>query len=179
MKVKAFHGMSSCYLIQGKKNVLIDAGADVHDKVDVIILTHSHFDHIAYLHHILQRNKTCKVYISEKEAYDLEHLSEKTMYRWSPIQLKPIKADKKLNDNDLIKFTDFALRVIASPGHTDGSISLYNEKTGELFSGDTVFNFNGVFGRTDLPSSSDEDMVKSINKLKALKIKKLYPGHDY
>ena len=100
------------------------------------------------------------------------------MYRWSPIQLVPIKADKKLKNGELLKFPDFSLRVIASPGHTDGSISLYNEATCELFSGDTVFNFNGIFGRTDLPSSSDEDMIKSINKLRKLKVKKLYSGHE-
>ena len=178
MKVKRFEGMSSCYLIQGKQNVLIDAGADVHDRVDIVILTHSHFDHIAYLHHIVKRNK-CKVYVSEKEKQDIETISEKTMYRWSPIQLEPVKVHKTLKEGDLLKFDGFSLRVIESPGHTDGSISLYNEDTCELFSGDTVFNFNGVFGRTDCPSGSHKDLFCSIDKLKSLKIKNLYPGHDY
>jgi hydroxyacylglutathione hydrolase len=177
MKVKEFSGLCSCYLIEGREKVLIDAGADVKDKVDVVILTHAHFDHIAFLDKIVKRNK-CKVYASETDARDIEKVTKKVAAEMSPVQIKPVKVDRKLKAGEIIKFKDFSLKVIETPGHTNGSISLFNEKTMELFSGDTLF-FNGGVGRTDFPTGSAKELTASLKKLSKLKIKVLYPGHNY
>lgn len=69
-------------------------------------------------------------------------------------------------------------KVIHTPGHTPGSICLYNENEKVLISGDTVFYQS--YGRTDLPGGSSSDMVKSLSNLKdTLPPETLvYPGHD-
>jgi glyoxylase-like metal-dependent hydrolase (beta-lactamase superfamily II) len=69
------------------------------------------------------------------------------------------------------------LKVIPTPGHTQGSISLLYEKESILFSGDTLFE-NGI-GRYDLPNSAPGKMQESLDKLKKIKYKILCPGHDY
>lgn len=177
MKVKEFSGLCSCYLIYGSEKILIDAGANVKDKVDIIILTHAHFDHIAYLSKIVKRNK-CQVYASETDAPDIENITSKVAAEMSPIKILPVKVNRKLKTNEILKFKDFSLKVIETPGHTNGSISLYNEKTQELFSGDTLF-FQGGVGRTDFPTGSNKELNASLKKLSKLKIKTLYPGHNY
>ena len=63
-----------------------------------------------------------------------------------------LEADSRVDDGDLIHVGSLEFRVIHTPGHTKGSTSLYCEKEGLLFSGDTLFR--GTWGRTDLPTSS-------------------------
>jgi len=72
---------------------------------------------------------------------------------------------------------DMEFKVICTPGHTCGSVSLYCEKEKMLFSGDTLFR--GAWGRTDLPTSSFESIISSItNKLMNLPEDTIvYPGH--
>lgn len=69
-------------------------------------------------------------------------------------------------------------KVIHTPGHTKGSVCLYNEKKKTLISGDTVFYLS--YGRTDLPGGSDEEMRQSLNKLKenVSADSLVFPGHD-
>ena len=77
----------------------------------------------------------------------------------------------------LFRSGNLEFRVIHTPGHTAGSTSLYCEKEKCLFSGDTIFC--GTWGRTDLPTSSREDIMNSITK-KILILPDdtlIYPGH--
>lgn len=88
-----------------------------------------------------------------------------------------LEADSRIDDNDLIHLGNLEFRVIHTPGHTAGSTSLYCEKEKCLFSGDTIFC--GTWGRTDLPTSSREDIMNSITK-KILILPDdtlIYPGH--
>ena len=88
-----------------------------------------------------------------------------------------LEADSRIDDGDLIHLGNLEFRVIHTPGHTKGGSALYCEKEKCLFSGDTIFR--GTWGRTDLPTSSIEDIMNSITK----KIMILpddtivYPGH--
>ena len=66
--------------------------------------------------------------------------------------------------------------VIPAPGHTSGSVCFYLRETGLLFTGDTLFGKH--FGRTDVPTGSDKDLNKSLERLSKIKAK-LLPGHDY
>ena len=90
------------------------------------------------------------------------------------IELEP---DSRIDDNDLIHLGNLEFKVIHTPGHTKGSSSLYLEKEKCLFSGDTIFS--GTWGRTDLPTSSREDIMDSIiNKILKLPDDVIvYPGH--
>lgn len=71
-----------------------------------------------------------------------------------------LEADSRLDDKDLIHLGNLPFQVLHTPGHTKGSTSLYCEKEGCLFSGDTIFR--GTWGRTDLPTSNREDIIQSI-----------------
>ena len=85
-------------------------------------------------------------------------------------------ADDLLSEGEIIEVACFKMKVIHTPGHSPGSISLYDENLGLLFSGDTIFKF-GV-GRTDLYGSNEKQLKDSINKLLNLpEIVKVYPGH--
>jgi glyoxylase-like metal-dependent hydrolase (beta-lactamase superfamily II) len=85
-------------------------------------------------------------------------------------------ADRTLRDKERIKFGSMDMEVLHTPGHTRGGISLYHEKKGIIFTGDTLFE--GSWGRTDLPGSSDEEMVASLNRLGSLPARTVvYPGH--
>ena len=88
-----------------------------------------------------------------------------------------VEADSRLNDEDLIHVGDIEFKVIHTPGHTKGGICLYLEKEKMLFSGDTIFR--GSWGRTDLPTSSFEAIIKSItDKIMTLPEDTIiYPGH--
>ena len=157
MNIKKIKGMCNCYLIEDEEKVLIDAGVDFRDDVDTLIITHCHYDHIAYIKDIVQRTG-CRVFAGEKDAEYIENISEKeTGAHYCSFDILPVKIDRKLKDGDILEFSDFKLKVIETPGHSKGSICLFNEKTGDFFSGDTVFDFdNKVYGRTDFPNSRSE-----------------------
>ncbi len=88
------------------------------------------------------------------------------------------KADILLKDGDLIPLEGETLRVLATPGHTPGSICLLAEKSRICFSGDTLFDTD--LGRTDLEGGSEEEMEHSIrtvlNRLENDIY--IYPGHE-
>jgi len=90
-----------------------------------------------------------------------------------------IKVSKRLKKGDVVNLEGSNLEVIHTPGHTPGSICLYEPKSKSLLTGDTVFA-DGV-GRTDFPGGSIEELRKSIERLIKLKetrgVKKIYPGH--
>ena len=71
-----------------------------------------------------------------------------------------VEADARVNDEDLIHVGNLEFKVLFTPGHTCGGSSLYCEEQKLVFSGDTLFR--GSWGRTDLPTSSFEEIIKSI-----------------
>lgn len=99
------------------------------------------------------------------------------LYSTLNIPVKKVEIDARLDDNDEIHLGDICFKVITTPGHTSGGICLYCEEHKLLFSGDTLFS--STWGRTDLPTSSFEDIIASIsNKLMILPEDTIvYPGH--
>lgn len=178
---------SNIYLLTGERNILIDSGtgygsASVMDQIDSIlkgdpldtlILTHCHADHAGGAKQLIDKyGCTCMAY--ENDAVHLQDADEVVLYEMfgiTPIPLDPLE----LYDGDCISNGQHSLNVIWTPGHTDGSICLYDENTKSLFSGDTVFA-NGV-GRTDFPAGSSVDLKSSIERISSIDIIDLYPGH--
>lgn len=101
--------------------------------------------------------------------------SEKILSYLFGMKVPKISDIKFVNDNEIINLGKTALKILHTPGHTSGSISIYEEKTKSLFSGDLVFS-NGV-GRTDLPDGNFKQLKDSIRKILRLNFKTLYPGH--
>jgi glyoxylase-like metal-dependent hydrolase (beta-lactamase superfamily II) len=113
--------------------------------------------------------------IGEKDAEDLEKGTEKTIFDFVLPFFKGFEVSKRLKDGDVIETEDYRLEVLHTPGHTNGSICLYDEAKKIIFSGDTFF-IEGI-GRTDLPSGDMEALKKSLKRLASLDIEKVYPGH--
>lgn len=135
------------------------------DDLSLIVNTHNHYDHIGG-----NRYLDLDVAMHANDAVALEQGDEDallaTMFGKS---MEKMKVDRKLEEGD--KIHDF--EVLLTPGHTSGSICLYNGET--LISGDTVFS-GGGFGRVDLGGNMGE-MRKSLERLSKLNIKYLLPGH--
>lgn len=179
---------TNCYIIldeQSKEIMVIDPAGDVDKIVEMInilqgnlkyiYLTHCHGDHIAG---VVKLKSKCggKILIHREDS---EGLNNKDI-NLSPIIGLPeieLEADSRIDDNDLIHLGNLQFKVIHTPGHTKGGSSLYCEKEKCVFSGDTIFR--GTWGRTDLPTSSIEDIMNSIvNKLMILPDETIvYPGH--
>lgn len=139
-----------------------------------LINTHGHWDHIADDSEIV-RLTAAKVAIHQKDVKLLEN--PKSVIYDLPFAIEGVRPDIILNDGDVIEVGELRLKVIHTPGHTLGSICLYEENEKVLFSGDTLFA--GTIGRTDLPGGSFDDIVKSIQeKLFVLDDDVVvYPGH--
>lgn len=143
------------------------------ERLSAILLTHGHFDHTGAVNE-LKKRCGCEVIIS---AEDEEMLSDNTKNAAFLIGVcpSPINADRLVKDGDTIKAGSLSFEVIATPGHTKGSVTY---KIGDaLFTGDTLFC--GTVGRCDLYGGDPEKLLKSLEKLSKLDDGiKVYPGHD-
>jgi glyoxylase-like metal-dependent hydrolase (beta-lactamase superfamily II) len=126
-----------------------------------VVLTHTHHDHAMGTFRILERASPT-IYAHKR---DLKYIAT---------QIGPTL--KKLDDGDVIESEKWSLKVIWTPGHTEGGICLYSEEEKILFSGDTVFP-DGYFGRYDGESGSLNDITDSLRKLTALNVDIMLPGH--
>ncbi len=168
---------SISYCINDKRKVLIDASSLIDDKVEMIILTHCHFDHISHLRELKEKNR-CEVCCGEGDREAIENADERTLAELFGKKMKGVKIDRTLKEGDIIDTGEYKLRVIGTPGHTPGSICLYDENNGVLFSGDVIFDKEGKsIGRTDLSGGDEEEIKKTLAKLKKLKINELFAGH--
>lgn len=189
LKIDTWVGDSTnCYIIldeQSRELMIIDPAGDV-DKIEEMInilegnlkyiyLTHCHGDHITGVTELKNR---CggKILIHRDDA---DGLNDATINLTPYIREEKIEleADSRVDDDDLIHLGDLEFKVIHTPGHTKGGTSLFCEKEKCLFSGDTLFR--GTWGRTDLPTSSLEEIIESITKkLMTLPDETIvYPGH--
>lgn len=179
---------TNCYIIvdeESKEIMVIDPAGEV-DKIQELIsimegklkyiyLTHCHGDHILGVTELKSR---CggKVLIHREDSEGLNN-PEINLAPYIGLGRIELEADSRIDDGDLIHLGNLEFKVLHTPGHTKGSTSLYCEKENCLFSGDTIFR--GTWGRTDLPTSSREDIMSAIEK----KIMPLpdetivYPGH--
>ncbi len=149
---------SNVFLIQGKEGTLaIDSGASkvIGKEPEMLVLTHAHYDH------------TGGVNGNWKNVYLHENDFSGGPYFNVPENAKPI-------DFKEIKWGEYLLEILHTPGHTMGSICLYDRKRRILFSGDTLFA-EGT-GRTDL-GGDYKLMEKSLKSIAGLGWETLCPGH--
>jgi glyoxylase-like metal-dependent hydrolase (beta-lactamase superfamily II) len=124
-----------------------------------ILLTHGHFDHFAAIPELTQRYNAPICAMEEENAVLQDPRRNVSSLFGSPIT---INADKLLHDGDEITVGNGILKVIHTPGHTVGGACFYAEKSGILFSGDTLFRES--IGRTDFYTGDSKSIIASIRE---------------
>ena len=141
-------------------------------KVELILLTHCHFDHIASAEKIRQATGA-KILIHQEDAQGLQRPDINLSGLWG--ESLSFTADQLLKDGDKVPLGNHYIQVLHTPGHTKGSCCFLCEDS--MFSGDMLFC--GSVGRTDFPTGSVEEMQHSIELLRNLpQDYVVYPGHD-
>ena len=135
-----------------------------------ILLTHGHFDHIAGI----RPNPDIKIYMHKADLGWLESVNTYMPMMGMPEMTVPT-IDRYIKEGDIINLGNKKIKVIHTPGHTQGGVCYYTE--GVLFSGDTIFRES--VGRCDLEGGNFDQIVESIeNKIFTLPPETvIYPGH--
>jgi Zn-dependent hydrolases, including glyoxylases len=199
---------SNCYLVSaGGEAVIIDPGW--HEDVDVVleevrarglkvkivIATHGHFDHVAGVS-IVKRVLAVPFAMHQADV-DIARRAHRSAYRYIGVEPPEVpEPDMLLKEGDVVEIGGVRLRILETPGHTPGSITVVGNLeafTGDLlmeayralsktytepvaFTGDTLFK--GTIGRVDLPGSSPTQMILSLRKIARLNARTtIYPGH--
>lgn len=145
----------------------------------MVLLTHGHIDHIAGLHEFIPFTGS-KIYIHKNDSYMLRQ-PPKQLQKILNVHCDPIDNENftELSDeNKSLKFDDFTIEILDTPGHTEGSVCYLVSQGDEkvLLSGDTLFAQS--VGRTDLEGGSDEKLTESLLTLLELNDDlKVLPGH--
>ncbi|MDE6720656.1 MAG: MBL fold metallo-hydrolase [Bacteroidaceae bacterium] len=183
----------NCYVVsdETREAVIIDCGcstesewADIKEyiatqdfQVKHLLNTHLHFDHV-WGNAFVYRDFGMKPEANFEDLCLYEHMDEqiRSVVGVSiPHPPLPPLGTSLLDGNEIV-FGNTTLRVLTTPGHSQGSICFYSETDGVLFSGDTLFC--GSCGRTDLKGGSMESMIQSLQKLATLPDKtKVFCGH--
>ena len=180
----AFDG--NVYLILDEHPTLVDAGMMAAPtlrnikklidpaKIEKIVLTHCHHDHSGAAPE-LKAATGARLLLSEKEVGAVGDDLASVAYLFGQ-QAPHYEVDQTLKEGMVLDIGEWKLEVMETPGHSQGSLCLYEPRAKVLFSGDTVFP-DGNIGRTDMYGGSTPDLVASIERLTGLDVEIMYPGH--
>lgn len=177
--------LSNCYILLAaptKEAIIIDPSAEpqqifqviekVQYSVKYLLNTHGHFDHIKY-NGAIKKRFGAPLYIHQLDEEMLSSPEKNFSSFWGDPVVSPA-ADFFLVDGQKLKFSNWEIEVIHTPGHTPGGVSFLIKDW--LFTGDTLFA--GGVGRIDLPDSSAASMEDSLSRLLRLDPSlQIYPGH--
>ncbi len=162
-KIVSYEMDQNCYLIEENGfGILIDPGLDTEKilneikdvKVNYILLTHCHFDHLYSLNTI----KGSKKVVGTKNC-SLNMIRPEISLCGRDC-LPEASCDIEMEDGEELNFDGINVKCIHTPGHTNGSCCYLID--GKLFSGDTLFSQN--IGRCDLPTGDFKEIEKSIRE---------------
>lgn len=179
----------NCYVVfdpKKKRGVVIDPGDDAGAilkaieglKIEYIFLTHTHFDHILGLEPVVKETGA-KVVVHERESEMVRKGKlnpPKSQYLTGKEKAPKITGVKKVKGGEAFKAGTLTVKVLATPGHTPGGMSVFINKKA-VFVGDTLFARS--IGRTDLLGGDHETLMDSIEReIFSLPAKvEIYPGH--
>lgn len=182
-----YNDIANAYLLYDESSALaaiVDPGAfggeviEAAREYDVkyILLTHGHFDHILGVYELKQATGAL-IAIHSTDAPCLTDSSKSLNDVFTDYPQQYVEADILLEEGSELFLGETAIRVMATPGHTKGSVCFVVEDEKTLFSGDTLFCM--TVGRTDFEGGSVEEMADSIKRLIALPGDyRVLPGHN-
>ena len=137
----------------------------------LIVSTHGHWDHTGD-NAAVAAHTGAEIAVHPLDAHRLTNPEP----IWAPFEIPPSVPAVELAEGGEIRFGGLGLTVLHTPGHTEGSVCLWDADDGLLFSGDTLFAAG--WGRTDLPGGSAEQMVESLSRLATFDdATTVLPGH--
>lgn len=190
-----FSEHANVYLIKGtEKTLLIDTGVGLEHlpswleaqglTPDIVVITHTHFDHCGGLsqftaEHIFLTSQQAKN-IQKIERWGLSYFKEDQLTKTCghapyTYKKKPNLPAKWYPLENTIFLGGRTISVIDLPGHTDDSVGFFEEKTGWLFTGDTLYQ--GKLYR-DFQNSNPTHWRESLHKIVSLKPTTIFPGHN-
>jgi len=191
---------ANIWLVHGRDcNLLVDSGFGLvslvahipalSERASVVVATHSHCDHIGghyefsncaihhseaeILRHPTRDNTAASGYVTETMFVDQPPAG----FNSKAFTIRAQDPQRLLRDGDTIDLGDRAFEVIHVPGHSPGSIGLFEHETGILFSGDVVHNGEFGIGRFIFYHSDLTDWISSVERLRHLPVKTVHAGH--
>ncbi len=175
---------TNCYLFfdeTGRRCLVIDPGAEAERILSLIaaekllpqavVLTHAHPDHLEAAAAVTGRFRI-PLWVHEADEKLMRSPAGRDLAAMFGVE--PPAASRLLVDGDRLVAGNLELKVVHSPGHSPGSILLYG--AGLLFTGDTLFR--GDVGRTDLPGGSEEELRRSLDRIREFPpATVILPGH--
>lgn len=180
--------ITNCYLVydENKEAILIDPAdnpsliiskiVNLNLKINYIVITHAHGDHIGALEELVNYTKA-KVIINKNDYNMLigeeENYCDILFVKQPNLNNEDILA---IDNNYILKVGNLDFEIINTKGHSSGSVCIYEKNSNVLFTGDTLFA--DCYGRCDLNSGSFRDMVETLRCLFSRFIDIIiYPGH--
>jgi glyoxylase-like metal-dependent hydrolase (beta-lactamase superfamily II) len=198
----SFDGSFSFYLLKGEKNILIDAGIldrvnllnkfiqktlNPKEKIDIVLLTHSHYDHcggIPFLKEffpdikIMGSERTKAIFSKQQARNFIKEMNESIATEKKYNDYEKLIIDAVLKEGNIIETGKFKIKVLETPGHTKCSLSFYEENNKIFFAGDS----SGILEKNDkikpLFFSEYSRYLKSMDKIKSFNMDILALPHN-
>ena len=172
-----------CYILSredGETCLVIDPGDEAErirraaggKKIEAILLTHGHFDHIGAVEALKGEDTRLLIHSLDEPMLGSPEQNASALFLGRKVTA-PAPTDR-VREDDGFTLAGLEIKVLHTPGHTPGSVCYLIEN--ELFTGDTIFDHG--WGRTDLPGGNETQMYASLRRLMPM-VKKypIHPGH--